>query len=97
MAKGLVLGAQDGEILAESLDRLLESPEQVSRYLMFVTGVPSIEEMNEAELIALQRLLKPVHEDDQWVPCSDAITEAAAAIAALDEQEIQQDSESESE
>jgi phage recombination protein Bet len=92
-SKGLVLGAQDGEMIAEALAGLLESPEQVSRYLEFVTGIPVIEEMSEAELIALQRLLKPVEENEKWVPCADAVAEAAAVIAHLDEQEIQADAE----
>jgi phage recombination protein Bet len=96
-AKRLVLGPQDGEVITESLGRLLETTEQISRYLEFTTGKTSLEEMDEPELIALQRLLKPSDETGHWMPCADAISEAAAVIALLDEQEIQADSEEEPE
>lgn len=85
-------GAQDGEVIAEALGHLLESPVQIAHYQEFTTGETRLEEMNEPELIALQRLLKPSDENGHWKPCPNVIAEAAAVIAVLDEQEIQSDS-----
>ena len=82
-SRGMVLGQDDAEIIREVTGNLLESDEQLERYLQFVTGVTSTEEMAEAELIALNRLLKPSLADGHWMPSQEAVLEAADVIAGL--------------
>jgi phage recombination protein Bet len=89
-SRGMSLGANDAEIVASAIDNLLETPDQISRYLQYIAGMDALDEMSEAEIIALNRLLKPEEVGGKWMPCVDAIQEAADVIALLDEQDIEE-------
>ncbi len=86
--RGMALGTDDAEIVREVAGSLLESPQQLERYLQFVTGVSSMDELSEAELIALNRLLKPALVDGHWLPCQEAVD----VIAGLDVQSLSEES-----
>lgn len=94
--RGMALGPDDAVIVSQALLSLLEDQEQISRYLEFVTGAASIDEMSESEIIALHRLLKPAQVEEAWIPAGEAIQEAAEVIALLDQQ-ILEPSDSEAE
>lgn len=94
-SRGMALGASDAEMVASAVENLLETPEQVGRYLEYITGMATLDEMSEAEIIALNRLLKPSEVNGFWMPCPDAIQEGADVIALLDEQLIQTETNSE--
>lgn len=82
--KGLLLGPDDFAITESALHNLLESEHDLERYLEYVAGIPYIEDMSEANIVALLRLLKPTNVDGTYLPCEEAQSEAAAVIAALD-------------
>jgi phage recombination protein Bet len=92
-AKGLVLGPDDYMITEDSLSNLLEHRPDVERYLEYVTGIPYLEDMNEAQVVALLRLLRPVLVDGSYVPCEEAQSEAVSAIAWLETSQTRQDAE----
>lgn len=96
-SKGMALGPNDYEIVSSALENLLEDPEQTARFLEYISDYPSLEEMSEADIIALQRLLKPTEENGKWKPIQEAQLEAASVIALLDEQAIQSEEAAESE
>ncbi len=83
-ARGLVLGPDDYTTTHDALQNLLESERDLERYLEYVSSIPYLEEMSEAHVVALLRLLKPVTVDGTCIPCEEAQSEAAAVIAALD-------------
>jgi phage recombination protein Bet len=83
-AKGLVLGPDDYTITEGALDNLLEDEHDRERYLEFVVGIPYLEDMSEAQIVALLRLLKPSNVDDTFIPCEDAQSEAVSVIAWLE-------------
>lgn len=87
-ARGMALGEDDLAVVSAALENLLESRENLSRYLDFVAGLPSLDEMRVPEIIALNRLLKPTLINGAWIPCQNAIEEASEVISALDEQEL---------
>ena len=95
-SKGMALGPNDFEIVSSALENLLEDPEQTARFLEYVVGIPSLEEMSEADIIGLQRLLKPYEDGDVWKPVQESQLEAASVIALLDEQGIQPEESGES-
>jgi len=86
--KGLELKNGDAEIITNALGNLLEDPEQVSRYLEFLTGAAEVSDLSEADLVALLRLLRPTEVEGEWMPGQEALEEAAAVITYLDEQSI---------
>jgi phage recombination protein Bet len=88
-ARGMALGPDDAAIVSNTMKNLLESPVQIARYLEFISGAPELDGMGEAELIALHRLLKPSEENGRWMPCVEAVQEAAAVIDWLDETLLQ--------
>jgi phage recombination protein Bet len=87
--KGLALGPDDYAITVEALDSIFQDDARFSgeydrdRYLEFVTGIPYLEDMSEAHIIALLRLLKPEHVDGKRVACDEAVTEAVSVIEYL--------------
>jgi phage recombination protein Bet len=83
-AKGLQLGPDDFTITESALHNLLEEEHDLERYLEFVTGFPYIEDMDEAHIIALLRLLKPSNIDGTFIPGDDAQSEAVSVIAWLE-------------
>lgn len=82
-AKGLLLGPDDFSITQDALDNLLESEQDLGRFLEYVTGIPYLEDMNESTIVALMRMMKPANTDGAYQPCDEAKVEAAAVIAAL--------------
>jgi len=90
-SRGMVLGADDFDIVSSTLANLLPDPEQATRFVQWLTGATALGEMNEAEIIALQRLLKPTFEDDAWQPCAEARIEAETILAALQENQESMD------
>ena len=66
--KGLELKNGDAEIITNALGNLLEDPEQVSRYLEFLTGAAEVSDLSEADLVALLRLLRPTEVEGEWMP-----------------------------
>jgi phage recombination protein Bet len=89
-AKGLLLGPDDYAITEGALRNLFEDEHDLERYLEFVTGIPYLEDMDEAHIVALLRLLKPTNVDGTFIPCEDAQTEATAVIGWLETQELEQ-------
>jgi phage recombination protein Bet len=83
-SKGLLLGPDDFAVTENALHNLLEAERDLERYLEYVTGIPYLEDMSEAHIIALLRLLKPTAVDGTYLPSDDAQSEAAAVIAWLD-------------
>jgi phage recombination protein Bet len=86
-AKGLILGPDDFAITENALKNLFEAERDLERYLEFVTGIPYLEDMSEAHIIALLRLLKPVLVDGSYLPGEESLTEAVSVIAWLDSDE----------
>jgi len=84
-SRGMALGENDAAIVAGAMDNLLEDEDQIAAYLEYITGLRSLEEMTEAEIIALNRLLKPSDADGIWMPCTEAIDEAQGVMLLLDE------------
>jgi len=83
-AKGLQLGPDDYTITESALHNLLEEERDLERYLEFVTGFPYIDDMDEAYIVALLRLLKPTNVDGTFLPSEDAQSEAVSVIAWLE-------------
>lgn len=83
-AKGLLLGPDDFAITEGALRNLLESEQDLERYLEYVTGIPYLEDMSEAHVVGLLRLLKPTNVDGNFIPCEEAQSEAAEVISWLD-------------
>jgi phage recombination protein Bet len=83
-AKGLLLGPNDYAITENALSNLLEAHRDLERYLEYVSGIPYLEDMSEAHIVALLRLLKPIHVDGTYLPSDEAQSEAASVIAWLD-------------
>lgn len=91
--KGLTLGPDDFAITESTLGSIFEDERHLERYLEFITGIPYLEDMMEAHVVALLRLLKPVLSDSVYLPCDEAQAEASAVIRWLDSN--QQDGEQE--
>jgi phage recombination protein Bet len=89
--KGLLLGPDDFAITQDALVNLLEHQADVERYLEYVTGIPYLEDMNEAQVVALLRLLRPVLVDGTYIPCEEALSEAVTAIAWLETSQNKED------
>jgi phage recombination protein Bet len=83
-AKGLLLGPDDFAITQDALTNLLEHQPDIERYLEYVSGIPYLEDMNESQVVALLRLLRPVLVDGSYVPCEEAQSEAVTAVAWLE-------------
>ncbi len=83
-AKGLMLGPDDYAITESALQNLFENEQDLERYLEFVSGIPYLEDMNEADVVAMLRLLKPSAVDGSFIPCEEAQSEAVSVIASLD-------------
>lgn len=83
-AKGLLAGPDDFTIAESALRNLVEGERDLERYLEYVTGIPYLEDMSEADIVALLRLLKPSPLDGDLFPCEEAHHEAVAVIAWLD-------------
>lgn len=83
-SKGLLLGPDDYTVIEGALSNLLEGERDLERYLEYVTGIPYLEDMSEAQVVALLRLLKPTSVDGSFIPCDEAQSEAASVIAWLD-------------
>ncbi len=83
-AKGLQLGPDDYTITEGALSGLLEEEHDLERYLEFVTGFPYLDDMDEAYVIALLRLLKPTNVDGTFLPSEEAQSEAVSVIAWLE-------------
>lgn len=96
-AKGLLLGPDDFTVTEGALRNLLEGDRDLERYLEFVTGIPYLEDLSEAHVVALLRLLKPASVDGSFVPCEEAQSEAASVIAWLDNQQTGSETEEEEE
>jgi phage recombination protein Bet len=92
-AKGLLLGPDDFTVTEGALQNLLEGDRDLERYLEFVTGIPYLEDLSEAHVVALLRLLKPAAVDGSFVPCEEAQSEAVSVIAWLDNQQTDSDAE----
>jgi phage recombination protein Bet len=92
-AKGLTLGPDDYAITESTLGSIFEDERHLERYLEFTTGIPYLEDMSEAQVVALLRLLKPVLSDGDYLPCDEAQAEATAVVRWLDS--TQQDGEQE--
>lgn len=92
-ARGLVLGPDDYAVTQDALSNLLEDAQDLERYLEYISGIPYLDEMSEAHVVALLRLLKPVAVDGSWVPSDEAQSEAAAVIAHLDNENNETDEE----
>ena len=96
-AKGLLLGPDDYTVTEGALRNLLEGERDLERYLEYVTGIPYLEDMSEAHIVALLRLLKPTSVDDTFLPCEPAQSEAAAVIAWLDNTQAEETEEADEE
>ena len=83
-AKGLIMGPDDFAITENTLSSIFEDESYLDRYLEFVTGIPYLEDMSEAHVIALLRLLKPVLSDGIYLPSDEAQAEASGVIRWLD-------------
>jgi phage recombination protein Bet len=83
-AKGLLLGPDDYSITEDAVNNMLEDEHDRERYLEYVVGIPYLEDMNEAQVVALLRLLKPSNVENTFIPCEDAQSEAASVIAWLE-------------
>lgn len=83
-AKGLVLGPDDYSITEGALLNLLESERDRERYLEYIAGIPYLEDMDESQVVALLRLLKPTNVDGTFLPCDEAQSEAVSVIAWLE-------------
>lgn len=83
-AKGLTLGPDDHAITESTLGSIFEDERHLESYLEFTTGIPYLEDMSEAQVVALLRLLKPVLSDGDFLPCDEAQAEATAVIHWLD-------------
>jgi phage recombination protein Bet len=83
-SKGLVLGPDDYTITQDAMNNLFEHAPDNERFLEYVSGVPYLEDMSEAQVVALLRLLRPANVDGVYIPCEEAQTEAATTIAWLD-------------
>jgi len=86
-AKGLLPGPDDFSIAENALANLLESERDRERYLEYISGIPYLEDMNEAQVVALLRLLRPILVDDTYLPSDEAQSEAVSIIAWLDSTE----------
>jgi hypothetical protein len=93
--RGMALGENDAAIVAGAVENLLENEDQIAAYLKYIAGLGSLEEMTEAEIIALNRLLKPSEVDGVWMPCEEAIEEAQAVVLQLIEDQTLEDSDKE--
>ena len=60
-----------------------------------MTGIPYLEDMSEAHIVALLRLLKPVAHGDAFVTCDEALAEAEGVIEWLDSRQEQANEEEE--
>lgn len=96
-AKGLLLGPDDFSMTESALSSLVDSERDLERYLEYVTGIPYLEDMSEAHIVALLRLLKPAQVDGAFIPADEARSEAASVIEWLntDHQETSDSDESE--
>ena len=94
--KGLLLGPDDFTVTEGALNNLLEGERDLERYLEFVSGIPYLEDMSEAHIVALLRLLKPTSVDGSFLPSEEAQSEAAAVIAWLDNQQMESQAKDES-
>lgn len=90
-SRGMALGEHDAAIVAGAVSNLLEDEEQISAYLEYITGWTALEEMTEAEIIALNRLLKPSEAGGEWTPCPEALEEAQAVMLLLGEASDEED------
>ncbi len=85
-ARGLLLGPEDYLITEAAFTPLLADEADRRAYLVFLTGKEELEELDESQVVALMRLLKPTQLGDQqdaaWLPCDEARAEAEAVIAA---------------
>jgi hypothetical protein len=82
--KGFTLGPDDYKITEAATKNLLKEP-HLEKYLDYVTGVPYLDDFNEAQVIALLRLLKPTVVDGQWIPAEEAVTEALSVAKLIGE------------
>lgn len=82
--KGYALGVDDFNILESAFSWMASEGMEVENYLHFVSGFDRLEDLPEPECVAFLRLLKPSHldPDDSWIPCQEAMDEAAAVMAA---------------
>lgn len=72
-AKGLMLGPDDYTITEQALDELTGNDTGQALYLNYLTGgIPFLEDLNEADIVALLRLLKPTLVDGSYVACQEA-------------------------
>ena len=83
-AKGLQLGPDDFAITESALSSMFEAERDLERYLEFVSGIPYLEDMSEAHVVALLRLLKPVLSDGIYLSSDEAQSEAGAVIQWLE-------------
>jgi len=88
-ARHMELGPDDAHIVGEALENLLPQPDEGECFLQYIAGVSMLEEMSEPEVIALNRLLRPYEENEQWMPCEEARVEASAVLALIEENEHQ--------
>lgn len=84
-AHGLVLGPDDFPITESALSNLFElapfgAETETETYLEFVTGIPYLEDLSEAHVVALMRILKPRLENSVWLPAAEAQIEAQAVL-----------------
>ncbi|HEY9088996.1 MAG TPA: phage recombination protein Bet [Anaerolineaceae bacterium] len=84
-SRGMALGENDAAIVAGAVTNLLDDDDQITAYLEYITGLSALEEMTEAEIIALNRLLKPSEVDGTWMPSPEAAEEAQAVMLLLSE------------
>lgn len=82
-SRGLLPKEEDRQHLEEALNQMLPDIEKQELYLEFLTGVSDFEDLTDADLVALMRLLKPEEVDGQWTTTADAIQEAIDVITAL--------------
>ena len=80
-SRGLVLGPDDYAVTEAALKNLFDDRADQEKYLSYLSGVSTLEEMDESKVVALLRLLKPVSTDDTWRPGDEARTEAEAVLA----------------
>ena len=83
-ARGLMLGVEDFSITQNAFGNLLEHARDRERYLEYVSGIPYLEDLSEAHVVALLRLLKPTAVDGTYLPSEEAQSEAAAVLTWLD-------------
>jgi phage recombination protein Bet len=88
-ARGLLLGPDDYVITENALGNLLEDARDRERYLEYISGIPYLEDMSEAYVVALLRLLRPASVEGTFLPCEEAQTEAAEVISMLDADTVQ--------